>query len=230
MDSQLSTEPAIFSIRVSFALFLGKAICGDMSWYSVGESHVGKVMDRNGMFLCPDPCFNQANYYYGFLPENGNPVDNPFCRYCLMNCCCSLLQKDGVEYYRYGGWWSVWWMGTYSMVLSKAAFFHRKYLDLYTYKMPSSIHDYVTRERYSKNLSCSLVEAFYIGVVTASFSESCLWCSYMPFLDLLYSWNHICLPSFTFSCICAIKSQSKFFMCAILYYIYIMLYINIYLN
>lgn len=41
----------------------------------------------------------------------------------------------------------MWWMGTYSMVLSKAAFFHRKYLDLYTHKMPSSIHDYVTRER-----------------------------------------------------------------------------------
>jgi len=58
-----------------------------------------------------------------------------------------LLQKDGVPYYKYGGWWSVWWMGTYSMILSKAAFFHRKYLDMYTFNMPSSIHDYVTRER-----------------------------------------------------------------------------------
>lgn len=61
-------------------------------------------------------------------------------------------QQNGLANYRYGGWWSVWWMGTYSMVLSKAAFFHRKYLDLYTYKMPSSIHDYVTNERYDTSL------------------------------------------------------------------------------
>lgn len=56
--------------------------------------------------------------------------------------------QRNVPSYNYGGWWSVWWMGTYSMVLSKAAFFHRKYLDLYTHEMPSSIHDYVSRERY----------------------------------------------------------------------------------
>lgn len=34
------------------------------------------------------------------------------------------------------------------MVLSKAAFFHEKYLDMYTNEMPSSIRDYITRERY----------------------------------------------------------------------------------
>nr|GMC63885.1 glycosyltransferase family 64 protein C4 [Ipomoea batatas] len=34
--------------------------------------------------------------------------------------------KGNADKYIYGGWWSVWWMGTYSMVLSKAAFFHRK--------------------------------------------------------------------------------------------------------
>ena len=88
-------------------------------------------------------------------------------------CCFCLLQKDCVAYYRYGDWWSVWWMGTYSMVVSKAACFHRKYLDLYTYQMPSSIHDYVTRERYSQNCGCSLVEPFYLGAIMASFSESC---------------------------------------------------------
>lgn len=59
--------------------------------------------------------------------------------------------QSNVPSYNYGGWWSVWWMGTYSMVLSKAAFFHRKYLDLYTHEMPSSIHDYVSRERYGLN-------------------------------------------------------------------------------
>ncbi|KAK3040129.1 hypothetical protein RJ639_027855 [Escallonia herrerae] len=50
---------------------------------------------------------------------------------------CNLDTEDGGQF---GG------LGTYSMVLSKAAFLHRKYLDLYTYKVPSSIHDYVTSE------------------------------------------------------------------------------------
>ncbi|RWR80930.1 glycosyltransferase family 64 protein C4-like protein isoform X1 [Cinnamomum micranthum f. kanehirae] len=72
-------------------------------------------------------------------------------------------EKDGVAYYSYGGWWSVWWMGTYSMVLSKAAFFHRKYLDLYTFKMPSSIHDYVTKERNCEDIAMSLLVANATG-------------------------------------------------------------------
>lgn len=73
------------------------------------------------------------------------------------------VEKDGVPNYRYGGWWSVWWMGTYSMVLSKAAFFHRKYLDLYTNVMPSSIHDYVTRERNCEDIAMSLFVANATG-------------------------------------------------------------------
>ncbi|KAG6716775.1 hypothetical protein I3842_04G065000 [Carya illinoinensis] len=69
------------------------------------------------------------------------------------------MANNGDAYYKYGGWWSVWWMGTYSMVLSKAAFFHRKYLDIYTHKMPSSIHDYVSRERNCEDIAMSLLVA-----------------------------------------------------------------------
>ncbi|XP_077245525.1 glycosylinositol phosphorylceramide mannosyl transferase 1-like [Tasmannia lanceolata] len=72
-------------------------------------------------------------------------------------------ENDAVTYYNYGGWWSVWWMGTYSMVLSKAAFFHRKYLDLYTYQMPSSIHDYVNKERNCEDIAMSLLVANATG-------------------------------------------------------------------
>ncbi|KAL7253906.1 hypothetical protein ACSBR1_008279 [Camellia fascicularis] len=68
-------------------------------------------------------------------------------------------EKNGITYFKYEGWWSVWWMGTYSMVLSKAAFFHRKYLDLYTHKMPSSIYDYITRERNCEDIAMSLLIA-----------------------------------------------------------------------
>ncbi|KAG5007297.1 hypothetical protein AAZX31_09G136200 [Glycine max] len=68
-------------------------------------------------------------------------------------------EQNNAAYYRYGGWWSVWWMGTYSMVLSKAAFFHRKYLDLYTHEMSPSIQDYVSRERTCEDIAMSLYVA-----------------------------------------------------------------------
>ncbi|OAY48204.1 glycosylinositol phosphorylceramide mannosyl transferase 1 isoform X2 [Manihot esculenta] len=64
--------------------------------------------------------------------------------------------KNGVPYHKYGGWWRVWWMGTYNMVLSRAAFFHKKYLDLYTHAMPPSIQDYIARERNCEDIAMSL--------------------------------------------------------------------------
>lgn len=67
---------------------------------------------------------------------------------------CGLsMQNLPVEHYEYtyGGWWSVWWMGSYSMVLSKAAFIHQKYLELYTHDMPASVRNYVTNKRLPSN-------------------------------------------------------------------------------
>ena len=58
-----------------------------------------------------------------------------------------IFMQKGKDKYIYGGWWSVWWTGTYSMVLSKAAFFHKKYLKLYTDEMPASIKEYINRNR-----------------------------------------------------------------------------------
>ncbi|VFQ80424.1 unnamed protein product [Cuscuta campestris] len=63
------------------------------------------------------------------------------------------------ERYKYGGWWSVWWMGRYSMVLSKAAFFHNKYLSLYTHQMPPSIRNYVTKNRNCEDIAMSFLVA-----------------------------------------------------------------------
>lgn len=65
--------------------------------------------------------------------------------------------------YSYGGWWSVWWTGTYSMVLSKCAFFHRKYLDLYTNHMPAQIRDFVTQERNCEDIAMSFLVANATG-------------------------------------------------------------------
>ncbi|KAK9283392.1 hypothetical protein L1049_011634 [Liquidambar formosana] len=71
--------------------------------------------------------------------------------------------KGNMDHYIYGGWWSVWWMGTYSMVLSKAAFFHKKYLSLYTNEMPASIRDYVTKNRNCEDIAMSFLVANATG-------------------------------------------------------------------
>ncbi|KAL2539896.1 Glycosyltransferase family 64 protein C4 [Abeliophyllum distichum] len=71
--------------------------------------------------------------------------------------------KVNQDNYVYRGWWSVWWTGTYSMVLSKAAFFHKKYLNLYTYSMPSSIREYVTKNRNCEDIAMSFLVANATG-------------------------------------------------------------------
>ncbi|XP_065870650.1 glycosylinositol phosphorylceramide mannosyl transferase 1 [Euphorbia lathyris] len=74
------------------------------------------------------------------------------------------LDKQGKkDYYIYGGWWSVWWTGTYSMVLSKAAFFHKKYLSLYTYEMPASIREYTSKSRNCEDIAMSFLVANATG-------------------------------------------------------------------
>lgn len=67
------------------------------------------------------------------------------------------------NYYAYGGWWSVWWMGTYSMVLSKAAFFHKKYLAMYTNEVPASLREYVARNRNCEDIAMSFLVANATG-------------------------------------------------------------------
>uniref|UniRef100_A0A5B7A7L7 Putative glycosyltransferase family 64 protein C4 isoform X1 n=1 Tax=Davidia involucrata TaxID=16924 RepID=A0A5B7A7L7_DAVIN len=74
-----------------------------------------------------------------------------------------FMRKGNTERYIYGGWWSVWWMGTYSMVLSKAAFFHRKYFSLYTNEMPASIREYVTKNRNCEDIAMSFLVANATG-------------------------------------------------------------------
>ncbi|EFJ36641.1 N-acetylglucosaminyltransferase-like protein [Selaginella moellendorffii] len=65
--------------------------------------------------------------------------------------------------YKYGGWWTVWWTGSYSMVLSKVAFFHKKYLELYTHQMPRIIRNYVANERNCEDIAMSFLVANATG-------------------------------------------------------------------
>jgi len=40
--------------------------------------------------------------------------------------------------FEYHSWWYVWWYGRYSMVLTKAAILHRKYLAIYSAEAPAT--------------------------------------------------------------------------------------------
>ncbi|PUZ59192.1 hypothetical protein GQ55_4G021100 [Panicum hallii var. hallii] len=71
--------------------------------------------------------------------------------------------RGSTKEYRYGSWWSVWWTGTYSMVLSKASFFHRQYLDLYTNQMLPSIRNYVNENRNCEDIAMSFLVANATG-------------------------------------------------------------------
>lgn len=71
--------------------------------------------------------------------------------------------KGNTGSYVYAGWWSVWWTGTYSMVLSKAAFFHKKYFSLYTNEMPASIREFTTKNRNCEDIAMSFLVANVTG-------------------------------------------------------------------
>ena len=86
------------------------------------------------------------------------------------------MQRGSTKEYRYGSWWSVWWTGTYSMVLSKASFFHRQYLDLYTNRMLPSIRKYVNENRCTSYLTAS---SFLIKKLLSATLWCCLWLDYV---------------------------------------------------
>ncbi|KAI3793195.1 hypothetical protein L1987_35810 [Smallanthus sonchifolius] len=67
--------------------------------------------------------------------------------------------KENGNSYTYGGWWPVWWTGTYSMILSKASFFHTKYLRMYTNEMPVSLLEYVKRNRNCEDIAMAFMVA-----------------------------------------------------------------------
>ena len=59
----------------------------------------------------------------------------------------------GTHGFQYRCWWSVWWRGAYSIILTKASFLHHKYFELYSIAMPSEIREYVDRHRNCEDLA-----------------------------------------------------------------------------
>ena len=55
--------------------------------------------------------------------------------------------QEGECKYNYKQWWHVWWGGSYSIVLTKAAFSHHKYFREYTENLPRSVWDHVHKNK-----------------------------------------------------------------------------------
>lgn len=68
-----------------------------------------------------------------------------------------LRGKDGRLVYRC--WWSVWWHGMYTIILTKAAFLHHDYFNLYTNVMPQKIRDFVDKGRNCEDIAMQFLIA-----------------------------------------------------------------------
>ena len=55
--------------------------------------------------------------------------------------------------YRYRHYWYVWWHGVYSMVLTKAAFCHHKYFEMYTNDLPKAVWDFVHENKNCEDIA-----------------------------------------------------------------------------
>lgn len=70
-----------------------------------------------------------------------------------------LRGRDGRLTYRC--WWRVWWEGSYSIILTKAAFISHFYFGLYTNIMPQSIRDMVDRRKNCEDIAMQFLIANY---------------------------------------------------------------------
>jgi hypothetical protein len=59
--------------------------------------------------------------------------------------------SDGGLVYRC--WFKVWWLGKYSIILTKVAMFHHDYMRMYTSSMPQSVRDLVDKERNCEDIA-----------------------------------------------------------------------------
>jgi len=73
-----------------------------------------------------------------------------------------LRKKNGLLEYRC--WWRVWWHGVYSIVLTKAAIFNHKFLEMYTTSMPQAIRDLVDTEKNCEDLAMQFLIANTTGL------------------------------------------------------------------
>jgi hypothetical protein len=73
-----------------------------------------------------------------------------------------LRKANGLLEYRC--WWRVWWHGVYSIILTKAAIFNHKFLEMYTTTMPQGIRDMVDKEKNCEDIAMQFLIANMTGL------------------------------------------------------------------
>ena len=53
----------------------------------------------------------------------------------------------------YRAWWKVWLTGSYAIVLTKAAFLHHKYFQMYFDRMPAEVLKYIDEKRNCEDIA-----------------------------------------------------------------------------
>lgn len=69
------------------------------------------------------------------------------------------LHIRGLKGWIYRCWWRVWWHGSYSIILTKAAFLHHDYFRMYTYTMPQHIRSYIDEARNCEDVAMQFLVA-----------------------------------------------------------------------
>lgn len=72
-----------------------------------------------------------------------------------------IQSKSGLVY---RCWWRVWWHGVYSIILTKAAFLHHDFFEMYTNVMPQGIRSLVDRMRNCEDLAMQFLMANVTGL------------------------------------------------------------------
>jgi hypothetical protein len=67
------------------------------------------------------------------------------------------IRRNGKLTYRC--WWRVWWEGSYSIILTKAALLHHDYFKAYFQLLPSSIRDLVDKHRNCEDIAMQYLVA-----------------------------------------------------------------------
>jgi hypothetical protein len=62
-----------------------------------------------------------------------------------------LRGDNGLLTYR--AWWKVWLTGSYSIILTKAAFLHHKFFHLYFDRMPPAVLEYIDKKRNCEDIA-----------------------------------------------------------------------------
>lgn len=72
------------------------------------------------------------------------------------------IRKDGKLTYRC--WWRVWWEGSYSIILTKAAILHHDYFKAYTSQLPTGMLDLIDRSRNCEDITMQYLIANMTGL------------------------------------------------------------------